>query len=78
MNVLKAHAAAVKEFRTIIPGGKISMNLNSDWYLPLDEDSELDKVRLVTMTSWLLLDVVQCYTIPWFKINSLWCMLDPT
>lgn len=60
MNVLKAHAAAVKEFRKIVPGGKISMNLNSDWYLPLDEDSELDKVKFAPDTPWL----TQCYPKP--------------
>ena len=54
MNVLKAHAAAVKEFRAIVPGGKISMNLNSDWYLPFDEDNELDKVILVPVTPWIM------------------------
>ncbi|CAL8468093.1 g7632 [Coccomyxa elongata] len=43
INVLKAHAAAVEEFRKIVPGGKISMNLNSDWAIPFHENDELDK-----------------------------------
>ncbi|EIE27639.1 beta-glucosidase [Coccomyxa subellipsoidea C-169] len=34
-NVLKAHAAAVKQFRALVPNGKISMNLNCDWAQPL-------------------------------------------
>lgn len=54
LNVLKAHAAAVKEFRKIVPGGKIAMNLNSDWYYPLDENSEQDKARFAPMTSLAL------------------------
>jgi len=33
-NVLQAHAAAVKAFRTLMPGGKISINLNCDWAQP--------------------------------------------
>ena len=43
-NVLKAHAAAVQEFRTIVPGGKISINLNSDWGEPYSKSSPADKV----------------------------------
>lgn len=34
-HVLLAHAAAVKRFRDIVPGGSISMNLNCDWAEPL-------------------------------------------
>ncbi|BDA42215.1 beta-glucosidase 1A [Coccomyxa sp. Obi] len=34
-NVLRAHAAAVKEFRAAVPGGRISMCLNSEWGQPL-------------------------------------------
>lgn len=34
-NVLQAHAAAVKQFRALVPGGKISINLNCDWAQPL-------------------------------------------
>jgi hypothetical protein len=33
-HVLLAHAAAVKAFRTLVPGGKISMNINGDWSEP--------------------------------------------
>lgn len=49
MNVLRSHAAAVKEFRKIVPGGKIAMNLNSDWYYPLDANNEQDKVSRVPL-----------------------------
>lgn len=45
MNVLRAHAAAVKQFRDIVPGGKIGMNLNAESGLPYDANSEKDKVR---------------------------------
>lgn len=34
-NVLRAHAAAVKEFRAAVPAGRISMSLNSEWAQPL-------------------------------------------
>ena len=44
-NVLQAHAAAVQEFRAIVPGGKISINLNSDWGEPYSESSPADKVK---------------------------------
>ena len=43
-NVLQAHAAAVQEFRRIVPGGKISINLNSDWGEPYSQSSPADKV----------------------------------
>ena len=33
-NVLRAHAAAVAEFRRLVPGGRISMNINGDWAEP--------------------------------------------
>jgi len=33
-HVLLAHAAAVKRFRAIVPGGRISMNINCDWAEP--------------------------------------------
>eukprot|EP00884_Botryococcus_braunii_P008097 jgi/Botrbrau1/17289/Bobra.0015s0046.1 len=33
-HVLLAHAAAVKAFRALVPGGKISMNINGDWSEP--------------------------------------------
>ena len=42
-NVLNAHAAAVARFRRIQLGGKISINLNSDWSEPFS-DSQDDKV----------------------------------
>ena len=42
-NVLRAHAAAVAEFRRLVPGGRISMNLNGDWGEPYTQ-SEADKV----------------------------------
>lgn len=44
LNVLKSHAAAFKEFKELVPGGEISMNLNAEWTLPFDPNSELDKV----------------------------------
>ncbi len=44
-NVLQAHAAAVQEFRAIVPDGKISINLNSDWGEPYNPNSAADKVR---------------------------------
>ncbi len=47
-NVLKAHAAVVQEFRTIVPGGKISINLNSDWGEPYSASSPADKVTLLS------------------------------
>ncbi|BDA45965.1 beta-glucosidase 6 [Coccomyxa sp. Obi] len=43
MNVLYAHAAAVKEFRKIVPGGKIAMNLNAEWSLPFDSNNVQDQ-----------------------------------
>lgn len=43
-NVLQAHAAAVQEFRAIVPDGKISINLNSDWGEPYSASSPADKV----------------------------------
>ena len=42
-NVLQAHAAAVQEFRSAVPEGKISINLNCDWGEPYS-NSEADKV----------------------------------
>ncbi len=33
-HVLLAHAAAVKRFRALVPGGQISMNINCDWAEP--------------------------------------------
>ena len=45
MNVLKAHAAAVKGFRKIVPGGQVSMNLNAETSLPWDASSDQDKVQ---------------------------------
>ena len=44
-NVLQAHAAAVQEFRSVVPDGKISINLNSDWGEPYNPSSDADKVR---------------------------------
>jgi Glycosyl hydrolase family 1 len=43
-NVLLAHAAAVKQFRKRVRGGKISMNLDGDWSEPYDPSSAADKV----------------------------------
>jgi len=48
-NVLQAHAAAVQEFRTVVPDGKISINLNSDWGEPSNKNSEADKVSLSSL-----------------------------
>ena len=42
-NVLRAHAAAVAEFRRLVPGGRISMNLNGDWAEPYTQSDD-DKV----------------------------------
>jgi hypothetical protein len=42
--VLRAHAAAVAEFRRLVPGGRISMNINGDWAEPYTQ-SEADKVQ---------------------------------
>ena len=42
-HVLLAHAAAVKRFRSAVPGGKISMNINSDWGEPYSSSAQ-DKV----------------------------------
>lgn len=44
MNVLYAHAAAVRQFRKIVPGGKISMNINVEWSIPFDSSNEQDQV----------------------------------
>ena len=44
-NVLQAHAAAVQEFRSVVPDGRISINLNSDWGEPYNPSSDADKVR---------------------------------
>jgi hypothetical protein len=44
-NVLQAHASAVQEFRSVVPDGKISINLNSDWGEPYNPSSDADKVR---------------------------------
>ena len=43
-NVLRSHAAAVQLFRQLVPKGKISMALNSDWCEPLTSSAE-DQVR---------------------------------
>ena len=43
-SVLNAHAAAVKEFRRLLPRGRISLNLNSDWAEPLTS-SKKDQVQ---------------------------------
>lgn len=45
-HVLLAHAAAVQRFRTLVPGGRISMNINSDWSEPLTP-SAADRVCCV-------------------------------
>ncbi|KAK9827612.1 hypothetical protein WJX81_006199 [Elliptochloris bilobata] len=39
-HVLLAHAAAVKKFRAAVPGGKIGMNINSDWSEPFSSSSQ--------------------------------------
>ena len=39
-HVLLAHAAAVKRFRAAVPGGKISMNINSDWSEPYSSSAQ--------------------------------------
>lgn len=39
-NVLRSHAAAVQLFRQLVPKGKISMALNSDWCEPLTSSAE--------------------------------------
>lgn len=39
-HVLLAHAAAVKRFRVAVPGGKISMNINSDWSEPYSSSAQ--------------------------------------
>ncbi|KAK9832087.1 hypothetical protein WJX81_005442 [Elliptochloris bilobata] len=39
-NVLRSHAAAVQLFRELVPKGKISMALNSDWCEPLTSSAE--------------------------------------
>jgi beta-glucosidase len=44
IHVLEAHAAAVREFRSIVPDGRISINLNCDWGEPYTS-SQQDKVR---------------------------------
>ncbi|CAL5223968.1 g6575 [Coccomyxa viridis] len=53
-NVLKAHAAVVQEFRTIVPGGKISINLNSDWGEPYSASSPADKAAAQRMVEFWL------------------------
>ena len=45
-HVLLAHAAAVKRFRAAVPGGKISMNINSDWSEPYSSSAQ-DQVHPV-------------------------------
>ena len=44
-NVLRAHAAAVTAFRSTVPGGRMSMNINGDWAEPYDVTSHADVVR---------------------------------
>ena len=44
-NVLRAHAAAVTAFRSTVPGGRMSMNINGDWAEPYDVTSRADVVR---------------------------------
>jgi beta-glucosidase/6-phospho-beta-glucosidase/beta-galactosidase len=51
LNVLKSHAASVKEFRKLVPGGMISMNLNAEWALPKDPNSEADKVNQILFST---------------------------
>ena len=48
-NVLRAHAAAVAEFRLLVPGGRISMNINGDWAEPYTQ-SDADKVECAGVT----------------------------
>jgi len=43
-NVLRAHASAVREFRRIVPNGKIGMNLAIQWSEPRSDSAE-DRVR---------------------------------
>ena len=50
-NVLRAHAAAVAEFRRLVPGGRISMNINGDWAEPYT-DFEADKVQHSEAQTW--------------------------
>ena len=54
-NVLRAHAAAVAEFRRLVPGGRISMNINGDWAEPYTQ-SQADKVDCAGVT------LLQCVT----------------
>jgi beta-glucosidase len=44
-NVLRAHASAVREFRRIVPNGKIGMNLAVQWSEPRSDSAE-DRVGL--------------------------------
>ena len=43
-NVLRAHASAVREFRRLVPSGKIGMNLAVQWSEPISDSAE-DQVR---------------------------------
>ncbi|CAK0738170.1 hypothetical protein CVIRNUC_001004 [Coccomyxa viridis] len=52
-NVLQAHAAAVQEFRSAVPDGKISINLNSDWGEPYSS-SAADKAAAQRMVEFWL------------------------
>ena len=55
-NVLRSHAAAVQLFRQLVPKGKISMALNSDWCEPLTSSAE-DQVHGTGMQLCCLLCV---------------------
>ena len=69
-NVLQAHAAAVQVFRAIVPAGKISINLNSDWGEPYSKSSPADKVKVSLRIAWafvsslLVADVTVLLSLP--------------
>ena len=68
-NVLRSHAAAVQLFRQLVPKGKISMALNSDWCEPLTSSAE-DQVhrtgiQLALQPALYLQASAECQPVTW-------------
>ena len=57
-NVLRAHASAVREFRRLVPNGKIGMNLAIQWAEPRT-DSEEDRVRTCCFACAQTIGIIQ-------------------
>ena len=61
--MLLAHAAAVKRFRALVPGGLIGINLNAEWAEPASAEpgdveaaAREDGVPIKSYAAWSILD----------------------